>query len=315
MSFLSIVIPVYNSQDTLPEHARRIIETLNQTQYTPREYEVIYVDDCSNDESWHVIESIRHKSNNIIGIQLAKNAGQHAALLCGIQAARGDLIVTIDDDLQQPPEAIPELLREVNLGYDVVYGVPKTKSESFARSMASRLTKSVLDKTAGSGNQIKLITPFRCFTRRASISLLDYRSTTIDIDVALSWSSSKYSYVPVEFQHRRSGRSGYNITRLARHTINLLTGFSTRPLRISSVYGLLLSGAGMACLIYLCISWVAHGSTVPGFMFLATALCIFSGAQLVALGIIGEYLARIYTRSMNKPSYTIRRKTWEQYHG
>ena len=309
MSSLSVVVPVFNSQATLPEHMSRLVATLEKMRYLIDEYEVIYVDDCSKDGSWREIESGNHAFKNITGIQLAKNAGQHAALLCGIKAAKGDLIVTIDDDLQQPPEAIPELIKEISLGYDVVYGVPKTNSTSLARTIASRLTKSVLDKTAGGGNQVKLITAFRCFTRRASLSLLQYSSTTINIDVALSWCSSRYSSVAVDFEHRQRGRSGYNLQRLAIHTINILTGFSTRPLRISSFYGLLLSVAGMGCLIYLCISWIVHGSTVPGFMFLATALCIFSGAQLIGLGIIGEYLARIYTKSMNKPSYAIREMT------
>jgi len=302
---LSVVIPVYRSQDTLPELHRRIVAALEPVEPA---FEIILVEDCGGDNSWQVIEALARQDVRVRGIQLARNYGQHNALLCGIRSARGDLVVTIDDDLQNPPEEIPKLLRVLDEGADVVYGTPAAETHSFFRNQASRITKLALQSAMGAESASK-VSAFRVFRTRLRDAFDAYRSPSVNIDVLLTWGTTRFAAVQVRQDERIVGDSGYSFGKLVNHAINMMTGFSTLPLQVASVLGLLFGSMGLFVLVFVLWNYLKHGSAVPGFAFLASIIAIFSGVQLFTLGIFGEYLARMHFRSMERPPYTPLRHT------
>ena len=306
---LSIVIPVYRSQQTLRELHRRIVAVLEPLEPA---LEIILVEDCGGDESWQVIESLAAQDARVRGIKLARNYGQHNALLCGIRAARGEIVVTIDDDLQNPPEEIPKLLATLADNYDVVYGTPQKETHNFFRNQASRITKFALQSAMGAESASK-VSAFRVFRTRLRDAFDAYRSPTVNIDVLLTWGTTRFAAVSVRQDERSVGDSGYSFSKLVNHAINMMTGFSTLPLQIASILGLVFGSVGFLILFYVIWGYFSHGSSVPGFPFLASIIAIFSGVQLFTLGIFGEYLARMHFRSMERPPYTLLQQTSATY--
>lgn len=299
---ISVVVPVYNSEQTLPLLFKELQQALGDQQW-----ELILVNDGSRDRSWQVIEQLAATHPAVRGIDLMRNYGQHNALLCGIRAARGDVIVTMDDDLQNPPAAIPRLLAKLDEGYDVVYGKPIREPHRLLRNIASRLTKLVLQKAMGA-ETARSVSAFRAFRTVLREAFANYQGSYVSIDVLLTWGTQRFAAVPVEFRPRAIGISNYTIGKLIAHALNMVTGFSTLPLQVASVLGFLMTGFGVAVLVYVFARYLIEGGSVPGFPFLASMIAIFSGAQMFGLGIIGEYLARIHARTMEKPSYSVRRR-------
>ena len=302
---LSIVVPVFNSEDslgTLVERLKTILPSL-----TP-DYEVILVNDGSRDRSWEVISSLRHSNEWIHGINLMRNYGQHNALLCGIRAAKFSTIVTIDDDLQNPPEEIGKLLSKLAEGYDVVYGTPQKEQHDLWRNLASQVTKLALQSTMGidTARHVSAFRAFRTYLRDAFDS---YQSPFVSIDVLLTWATNRFTAVPVQHEERKYGASNYTFRKLVVHALNMITGFSVLPLRLASLIGFGFALFGGLVLVYVVGRYLIQGGVVPGFAFLASTIAIFSGVQLFALGIIGEYLARMYYRLMDRPSYVIKYPT------
>ena len=297
---LSVVVPVYRSQGTLVELHRRIVATLESVDVT---FELILVEDCGGDDSWNVIELLASQDARVQGIKLARNYGQHNALLCGIRAASGEFILTIDDDLQNPPEEIPKLLTKLNDGYDVVYGTPEKETHNFLRNQASRITKFALQSAMGAESASK-VSAFRFFRTRLRDAFDAYRSPTVNIDVLLTWGTTRFTSVRVRQDERTIGDSGYSFGKLVNHAINMMTGFSALPLRVASLLGIVFGSIGFLLLLYVISRYFMFGSSVPGFPFLASIIAIFSGVQLFTLGIFGEYLARMHFRSMERPPYT-----------
>lgn len=302
MTDLSIVVPVYNSQNTLRPLTEEITRVLlNQL----IGHEIILVNDGSADQSWEVIQSLSKEYPTVHGIDLMRNYGQHNALLCGIRHAANPVIVTLDDDLQHPPAEIPTLLSRLEEGYDVVYGVPESEKHTFWRNITSKLIKVFLQKAmkVPTGQRISAFRAFRTEIREA---FANYRGTFVSIDVLLSWGTSRFSAVTVNHSKRQSGSSNYTMKKLINHAFTLITGFSILPLQISSLLGFLSMLFGFLVLVYVVIKYISSGGIVPGFTFLASTLAIFSGVQLFAIGMIGEYLGRLFTRSLDHPTYTIR---------
>lgn len=271
-------------------------------------YEIVMVDDGSRDNSWHVISKLSEEFLKLKGIQLSRNYGQHNALLCGIRAACMPVIVTIDDDLQTPPEEIPLILSNLDDDTDVVYGTPAKEKHSFWRKAASRITKLVLQNAMGARTASR-VSAFRVFRTRLREAFSDYGGAFVSIDVLLSWGTTRFKSVDVKHDRRKYGRSQYTIRRLVFHALNMMTGFSTLPLEIASLIGFIFTLFGLSILIYVVGRFIMEGGSVPGFPFLASIIAIFSGVQLFSLGIIGEYLARMHFRIMNKPPYAVRVET------
>jgi undecaprenyl-phosphate 4-deoxy-4-formamido-L-arabinose transferase len=299
---LSVVIPVYNSEQSLDIVLNRLAEVLPALCSS---WEVILVNDGSRDQSWRVISRLCRDHPWVVGINFTRNYGQHNALLCGIRVAQNDVIVTIDDDLQHPPEEIHNLLEKLDEGYDVVYGTPKAEQHGLWRDLASQITKLALQSAMGAQTARK-VSPFRAFRTRLRDAFADFSGPFISIDVLLTWATTSFTTIPVRHDSRQFGESNYTFRKLVTHALNMMTGFSVLPLQLASLIGFLFTFFGILVLIYVVGRYLIQGGVVPGFPFLASTIAIFSGAQLFALGIIGEYLARMHFRIMDKPSYLIR---------
>lgn len=303
----SVVIPVYNSEESLEQLVTRLKGVIPALFAT---YEIILVNDGSKDRSWQVIRALSQQHPELVGINLMRNQGQHNAVLCGIRAARHAVIITLDDDLQNPPEEIPKLLEEFKKGYDVVYGTPRELRHGFRRNLASRTIKYTLRLAMGDDIGLR-VAAFRLFRTQLREAFADYHSPYVSIDVLLSWGTTRFSWVYVDLVERAAGASNYTFRKLASLAITMLTSFSVLPLRLASIMGFIFTIIGFLILLYVLVSFVIYGGSVPGFPFLASMVAIFSGVQLFSLGIMGEYLARIYMRAMNRPSYVIRERTDE----
>lgn len=298
----SVVIPVFNSQDTLPELIDRLSRILPGA---AEEFEVILVNDGSSDTSWDVICHLVEANAWVGGLNLMRNYGQHNALLAGIRAAGGEIIVTMDDDLQHPPEEIPKLLEKVAAGYDVVYGTPQRKQHGLLRKVAAQAVRLVY--WGATGDKIFLATSaFRAFRTQVRESFTKFQGPFVSIDVLLTWGTTRFAVVPVRHEPRQRGASNYTFGKLVIHALNIMMALTTLPLQLASWLGFAFVLFGTGVLIYGVGRMMVTGSSVSGFPFLALFIAIIAGAQLLALGIIGQYVGRIHTHSMGQPSSVIR---------
>lgn len=309
---VSVVVPVYNGAATLDELTTRLTVVLAPL---ARNVEIILVNDGSRDASWAEITRLTQQHAHIRGLNLMHNYGQHNALLAGIRRARHDVIVTLDDDLQHPPEEVPRLLSKLSEGYDVVYGRPRRRQHSTWRNISARTLKAVLKIVLGA-EMSKHSSAFRVFQSNLRRGFENFADAHVSIDVLLSWSAARVTHILVDHRERRVGRSGYTLGKLIRLTFSMLTGYSTLPLRIASSVGLMTALLGVAMFFYVVLRRLLQTAYVPGFAFLAAEIALFAGIQLFAIGIIGEYIARLHFRTMGKPPYVIReevdRTSWAE---
>jgi undecaprenyl-phosphate 4-deoxy-4-formamido-L-arabinose transferase len=299
---ISIVIPVYNGELNIAEliaELARVLPTLTT------QYEAILVEDDSRDKSWEVIRQLVQIYPWLRGFRLMRNYGQHNALLCGIRAARYELIVTMDDDLQHPPDEILKLLTKLDEGFDVVYGMPHHEQHGLWRDLASQVTKLALENAMGV-EVARNVSAFRAFRTQVREAFGSYESPYVSIDVLLTWGTTRFAAIPVRHDPRTRGQSNYTLRKLIVHALNMMTGFSTLPLQLASLIGVAFTVFGLLVLIYVVGRVILEGSSVPGFPFIASIIAVFSGAILFALGIIGEYLARMHVRLLGRPSSVVR---------
>jgi len=299
---VSVVVPVYNSSQTLPLLVSRLSGVLSTV---CDEYEILLVNDCSKDNSWQVITELMEQGL-CYGIDLMRNYGQHNALLCGVRVAQYECVVTMDDDLQNPPEEIPKLLQRLEEGADVVYGTPVRLRHSGWRNLASTFVKRAIQLSMGVDSAVD-INSFRAFRTNIREAFERNASPNICLDVLLSWGTTRFASVKVNHAEREIGKSTYNLFKLLTHALNLLTGFSTLPLRFATWTGFLCIAFGIVLFAYVICRYMLQGTPVPGFPFLASIIVIFSGTQLLVLGIVGEYIGRIFVRNMERPQYVVRR--------
>lgn len=301
---ISAVVPVYNSQSTLGPLVERLSRTLGDL--ATGHFEILLVNDGSRDASWDVIQQLVENTPRVVGLDLMRNYGQHNALLAGIRAAKGEIIVTLDDDLQNPPEQIVRLLAVLEQeNCDVVYGTPQQEEHGLWRNLASRVTKLALQNAMGV-EAARNVSAFRVFRGAMREAFADFAGPHVSIDVLLTWAGSKFRAVRVEHEPRRFGRTNYTLRKLITHAFNMVTGFSTLPLKLASLIGFAFTLFGIGVLAYVLGRYFFEGTSVQGFPFLASIIAIFSGAQLFALGIMGEYLARMHFRMMDRPTYAVK---------
>ena len=310
ISSLSVVIPVYRSETILPHLVERLALVLPTL---AKEYEVILVNDDSPDHSWQVILNLCGQYPWIRGINLKRNYGQHNATLCGVRLARYDFILTMDDDLQHPPEEIHKLLEKIVEGYDVVYGIPIELPHTWWRNIMSKLTKKILAYIMNIPH-IRDLSAFRVFRAHLRTAFEEFRNPNVILDVLLSWGTTRFATTPVNEMQRKEGKSNYNLWKLINVTMIVLTGFSTKPLRFASMIGFLFTILGILIFLYVIGIYFFVGS-IPGFPFLASIISVFSGIQLFSLGIIGEYLGRIFDGSIERPPYVIGEEVSQKYLG
>jgi len=296
MSGISIVVPVYQSTDSLTELVQRAAESVNQP------YEIIFVDDGSRSETWSVLRLLA--TDVVRCIRLSRNYGQHAALLAGIRAAQYPMIVTLDDDLQHPPEEIPHLVAALVSDVDVVYGVETITRQPLWRRITSTVSKRVISTLLGAGS-IRQMTAFRAFRTRLRDGFSDNIGPGVSIDALLAWATSRMTTVEVAHHSRKYGESNYGFAGLVKYLFDIATGFSIVPLRLAIRLGIVTIVFGLSIFVFVIVRVIVQGSSVPGFPFIAASLAVFSGVQLFILGLLGEYIGRMHFRVMNRPSYVI----------
>jgi undecaprenyl-phosphate 4-deoxy-4-formamido-L-arabinose transferase len=299
---LSVIIPVYCSQATLPELIERLLAVLDDT---GKSCEIVLVDDASTDDSWATIcQWQQAHAERIVAVQLMRNCGQHNALMCGLRLARGRYVITMDDDLQNPPEEIPKLLGAIEAGrYDLVYGVPLQKQHASWRNLGSLLVSRFYRTIFAS--KVRL-SSFRIIRRELVAAIASYELNYTFLDGLLAWNTQYIGQVPVEHRARSEGRSGYSLGKLLVLAINLFTNFSLLPLQLVSLLGFLTALGGFALGAYYTYGHLSGRITVPGYASTITAVFVLGGIQLLALGVMGEYLGRLHMNVNCKPQYTLR---------
>jgi undecaprenyl-phosphate 4-deoxy-4-formamido-L-arabinose transferase len=299
---LSVVIPVYRSAETLSTLLAELTNVLDSLEL---DSEIVLVDDASPDDSWAVILCLQERyPGRITAIELMKNFGQHNALICGLRHARGNYIVTIDDDMQNPPSEIPKLLaaiREKNL--DLVYGVYDLKQHSRTRNLGTRIANAFFRTV------FRLpvnITSCRIIGRQLVERVLPHSTPFVFLDGLFAWHTGRIGETPVEHRPRAAGRSSYSPRKLAQLAANLFTGFSLLPLELAGFLGLALTFAGILLAAYLALSLFWIEAPRSGDASLMAAALILGGIQLVCLGVLGEYVGRIHLNMSRRPQYSIR---------
>lgn len=304
---LSIVIPCYRSETTLTELAERLESSLSSLRRSKAvgDYEVLFVVDGSPDGTATVARDLAKDHQRIHVLELIRNFGQHNALVAGIRAARFDTVVTMDDDLQHPPEEIHRLIERLNeSGADLVYALPETEEHGLFRSAASKFVKASL-ALAGVPNA-KYVGAFRAFRTELREGFAAVADPLVNLDVLLSWVTTRVDTVTVSMDRRSSGRSGYTFRSLWRHTMNMITGYGVVPLKLATWLGFVSGILGLVLLTVVLVQYFTGVTTVPGFTTTIAVISLFAGAQMITIGIIGEYLGRQHFRSMQRPMYVIR---------
>jgi undecaprenyl-phosphate 4-deoxy-4-formamido-L-arabinose transferase len=301
---LSIVVPVYKGE-TLIEPL--VVQLSKMVPSFAENYEIILVNDGSPDHSWSVIQSLTRKYKCVRGVAMMRNYGQHNATLCGVRLARYEITVTMDQDLQHQPEDIPLLLAKIEEGFDVVYGAPKKLPQGFWRNLMTASIKQILGRVIGLPS-VRNVSAFRAFRTNLRQAFANFQGPSLILDVLLSWGTTRFTSVPVDIA--QAERTSYNFRMLVRTAMLILIGYSTLPLRFASWIGFVMTIFGLGVFFYVLFVYFSAGS-IPGFPFLASIIALFSGAQLFALGIFGEYLARMFDRSMDRPTYVIDERVGE----
>jgi glycosyltransferase involved in cell wall biosynthesis len=302
MKEFSIIIPVFNSESCLKETVKSVItatETLN------KDYEIILVDDGSRDGSWEIIKQLKNTNNNIVGIKLSKNFGQHNALLCGLNVCNGNYIITMDDDLEQNPTDIPKLLEKLTFGnFDLVYGMPINSHKSLLRTILTFIYKRTIrteNKNAGEGSS------FRILTKKLKNDLITHSGSLFFMDEIVLWYTDNLGFEKVEFQKSKKTNSSYGYSGLFMLSLRVLSLGSTLPLRFIRVLGFNICLLSFITGIYFIIRKLIH--KVPmGYTSLMVVLLFSTGLIMFSLGIIGEYLSNLIALSNNKPPYSVKEK-------
>jgi undecaprenyl-phosphate 4-deoxy-4-formamido-L-arabinose transferase len=303
---LSIVIPVFNEEENLDELIRRCILAGNRT---GRSFEIILVDDGSSDGSAEKIDAAaKNNPDNVVGVFLNRNYGQHAAVIAGFEQSKGDVIITLDADLQNPPEEIPKLVDAMDKGYDVVGSVRRHRRDSLFRRMASAVINKGVQKTTG-----VMMHDYGCMLRayRKHIveAMLKCREHSTFIPILANSFARTTTEIDVKHEARKQGESKYSLMKLAMLHFDLLTSMTTFPLRLLSMLGGIISVAGIGFGVFLLIMRIYYGAewAAQGVFTLFAVLFIFVGAQFVAMGLLGEYIGRIYHDVRARPRYFVQR--------
>ncbi len=297
---ISIVVPVYRAENSLRMLHQELTTVLGGMNV---EYEIIFVEDNGGDRSWSVIKEIVAEDNHVTGVKLSRNFGQHAATMCGIARARGDWIFTLDDDLEQLPEFIPQIYEKAQQGVDLVYGVYTERTHRMWRNITSNLARWMFRMAIPNINEH--YTSYRCIRRETARELTNFDSPFPFIDGYLSWITNNYTTVQVTHGERVQGRSSYTLGRLFAHVISIFVTFSDLPLRLASWLGLFMSFIGSIWFAVIILGRVFGLITVSGFASIMGGIVLFGGVQLLILGIIGQYLGRMNFRLSKKPLYLI----------
>lgn len=303
-NLISIIVPVYNSQHTLDELFNRIHTTFKSL---GESYEIIFVDDNSQDNSWEILNTLQARNPTVKIIRLMQNFGQNNAIICGMHEARGEFIITMDDDLQHKPEDIPGLLSKICQGYDVVFAYPKYKQDTLLKRLGSRLNIFLSTLIFKKPKNVKL-SSFRIFSKKIVAQLIKIDTPTPFLSGMIFSITKNASHIRVDHGKRQYGRSNYSIVKLFKLSFNLFFNYSSLPLQLLSVSGLIVSLLSFSTGLFFIFKKMLFGIDVPGWTSVICLLSFFNGLLLLMLSIIGEYLARIIKTLSYSHQFIIRDK-------
>ncbi|SNX29600.1 undecaprenyl-phosphate 4-deoxy-4-formamido-L-arabinose transferase [Polynucleobacter meluiroseus] len=301
---LSVVIPVYGGELVLQELVKQLDDVFQVAEKIQSNYEVIFVCDQSPDNSWEVISKISKDRPQVSGMLLRVNAGQHNAIMAGLSKARGKIIVTMDDDLQHSPGDIPKLLQAIYSGYDLAFARFKNRNHPLWKRAGSWLNNYVASYLIKKPKDLYL-SPFRAFRSEVCSDLLLYRGPYVYIDGLLLGVTSKITSVDVDHHNRYAGYSEYGFVKSLSLWLKMAINFSIAPLRLTSLLGFLFSAIGIFFAILFVIQKLIIDKMPDGWSSIMVALLITGGVQLMALGMIGEYLGRVLLTINSKPQYVV----------
>jgi len=303
--YISIIIPVFNEEENLEELGERLVRTLTAMD---RLFEIILVDDGSSDRSWEILTQLhRQHPQNIRALQFHRNFGQHQAIFAGFQAARGRVMVTLDADLQNPPEEIPKLVAKIEEGFDTVGGWRENRQDSIFRKFPSFLINQVMSRVTG----VKLRDygcMLRAYRREVVDSINQCHETSSFIPALANLFSRRVAEIPVGHAERERGYSKYSLLKLLRLNVDFMTGFSNFPIHMVGVLGICISLLGLGFGAYLFLRRLFMGPEVEGVFTLFAILFVFVGLNTFALALVGEYVGRIYREVRGRPRFVIRQE-------
>ncbi len=297
----SVIIPVFNSEKIITETVKQIIKVFDSSKL---KFEMILVNDASDDDSWDVIKRIAKKDQRITSINFLKNYGQHNANMCGFRHSKGDFIITMDDDLQNPPKEIPKLIKKINEGYDLVIGKFETKKHSLFRRLGSKII-GILNRKIFDVRENLVLSNFR-IARKSTINLVcNDKSFDPYVPGLLLKYSSKRSNVEVRHDGRKIGKSNYTLGKISSLTFNLLINHSSIPLRFGLMIGLIFSSISFLASLYFLIYSVFKGTGVPGWSTIVISISFFNGVLILLISLIGEYIIRTLREVSSQSTYEI----------
>lgn len=302
--YISVVIPVYDEADNLEKLFDRLTKTMDEL---AKPYEIIFTNDGSHDRSLEILESFYHKRKDVIRvIDFNGNFGQHMAVLAGFELSKGEIVVTLDADLQNPPEEIPKLIAEMEKGFDLVSGVRQQRQDNWFRRHASKIINHIRDRIT----KIRMA-DHGCMLRAYSRQIIDLMVASGESSMfipALAYSySRKPTEIPVLHDERASGSSKYSFLKLIQLNFDLMTGYSLVPLQTFTVLGMIISFFSFLFVVYMFIRRIIVGPEAQGVFTLFAIMFFLVGVLLMSVGIMGEYIGRIYREVRRRPRYAIRK--------
>lgn len=305
MSLVSFVIPCYRSEITLPKVVDEISSTMGALE--KYEYEIVLVNDCSPDDTWGSIKKIVSEHSHVTGINFAKNFGQHSGLMAGLREAKGDYVVCLDDDGQTPADEVGKLLEKLDEGYDAVYASYAHKKHSAFRNFGTFMNEKMTETMLGKPKEL-FVSSYFAVKRFIADEMIKYENAYPYVIGLVLRSTKNIANVEVNHRAREVGKSGYTFGKLLNLWINGFTAFSVKPLRIATGIGAGCAGIGFIYGIYTIIKKFVVPNVPLGYSALMTAILFIGGMLMLMLGLIGEYIGRMYISMNNSPQYVIKEK-------
>lgn len=304
ISDYSVVIPVFNESENIPELYRRLTEVLRARGGT---YELVFVDDGSHDATFSILAGLKKNDSHVRIVKFSRNFGHHIAITAGLDLCRGEWVILMDADLQDQPEEIPLLLDKAKEGFDIVFGVRKERDDPLLKKILSRCFLIFMNKIARTDVPLNSCV-FRVMRRHVVEQLRTFRERERYVIGLMSWLGFKQTGVDVHHAARFAGEAKYNFRKSLRLAINVLTSFSYFPLRLASYLGFFAAAGGLVFSLVLILKKILYGVPVEGWTSIMVVTCFFGGTQLICLGMIGEYLGRTYREVQARPLYVLDEK-------
>lgn len=302
--YVSIIVPVLNEEENLEELQERLVKTLD---VLGKPYEIIYVNDGSTDRTQEILEAFHRNNRNVKVIEFATNYGQHLAIIKGFKRAKGEIMITIDGDLQNPPEEIPRLVKKIEEGYDVVGTYRRGRKDSILRRFPSYLANKLTSYITG-----VTLRDYGCMLRAYSRRVVDYinmcSQASTYVPVLANTFAKRITEIEVGHEERKRGKTKYGLFKLLRLSFDIMANFSLLPIQVIGLLGVIIALLGLLFGVYLFIRRIIYGPEVEGVFTLFAILFFFLGVQMLAIGVVGEYIGRIYMEVRKRPRYIVKKE-------